>query len=117
MEKRLQAAESTIAEEREMRKKAKEQVSAYRRELEHAVRSIEAMSQVRVREQRAERVHVENTQSARGTPSPRTPSASSIKVQPGMSWMSPRASSDDNPSEMFEAELASWRDAPLAPEA
>jgi len=121
LEKRLQQAEATVSEEREMRKKAKEQVAAYRRELEHAVRSVEAMSQARVREH-AElrsskgRYAPEAHEQAPPSSSERETPRSTFKIQPGMSWMSPRASSDDNPAELFEAELASWRDRPLAPQ-
>jgi hypothetical protein len=115
LEKRLQQAEATIAEEREMRKKAKDQVGAYRRELEHAVRSVEALSQMRAREHQEYRAAT--PRATQTEPEQSGGSARQLfKIQPGMSWMSPRASSDDNPAELFEAELESWRDRPLHPQ-
>ena len=111
-EKRLQAAEATIAEERELRRKAREQTAAYRRELEHAVRSVDAITEARTREWAAKsQAKVPMPQAAAQAPKV----SDAVKIQAGMSWMSPRASHDDNPAEMFEAELASWRDSSLAP--
>ena len=113
LEKKLAEAEKTIAEEREMRRKAREQTSAYRKELEHAVRSVDAMLDARSRERVEART--QNQRQAAATESQAQQTRPSVTIKPGMSWMAPRASHDDNPSEMFQAELESWRQSPLSP--
>jgi hypothetical protein len=113
LERKLAEAERTIADEREMRRKAKEQTSAYRKELEHAVRSVDAMLEARSRERIATRTQTQKQ--AEAVQEKAHQSRPSVTIKPGMSWMSPRASHDDKPLEVFQAELEGWRESPLSP--
>lgn len=112
LERRLSEAEKTIADERELRRKAREQTVAYRSELEHAVKTVDTLLAARASSKAQARVtQAEDTTSKRQDAQRQQAKGSSVSIKPGISWMSPRASHDDNPSKLFETELESWREA------
>ena len=112
LERRLSEAEKTIADERELRRKAREQTVAYRSELEHAVKTVDTLLAARASSKAQARVaQAEDTAPKRPDAQRQQAKGSSVSIKPGMSWMSPRASHDDNPSKLFETELESWREA------
>jgi DNA repair exonuclease SbcCD ATPase subunit len=114
LERRLSEAEKTIADERELRRKAREQTVAYRSELEHAVKTVDTLLAARASSKAQARVApgpVDEAAPKRQDVQRQQSKSASVSIQPGMSWMSPRASHDDNPSKLFETELESWREA------